>query len=73
MSVDSTYGVSNWQVLTAKSSGFAGLFRWFARPVLPDGYTVEAADFFGGTGFGTEIGALEAGVEAVRGRGLKPV
>ena len=71
MSADSDYGVSSWEVRTTKSSSFAGLFRWFALPVLDNGITVEAGDYFGGTGYVTELGALEAGRESLRRRGLK--
>lgn len=71
MSADTGYGVSGWEVRAAKSSALAGLFRWFALPVLANGITAESGDYFGGTGYVTEIAALESGIEAVRRRGLK--
>ena len=53
MSADTGYGVSGWEVRTAKSSAFAGLFRWFALPVLANGITVETGHYFDGTGYVT--------------------
>ena len=71
MSADSIYRVSSWKIRTVPSSGLAGLFRWFALPILSTGIAVETRDFFGGTGY-SELAALDAGVASVRRRGLKP-
>ena len=70
-SVDSSYGVSGWHVKAVSDSALSGLWRWFALPVRPSGAAVGDHDsFFGGTGFMSELAALEAGIDGLVRRGL---